>query len=251
MKKLAKTLFFAALITTTLTGCISFINKNSFKGNGQQTSDSVTLEGDIYKLVIEDVIFNEKKSPKLVINESLEDAVVITTDKNILDTIDISVDDSTKTILVKGDSEKRYKTDDFTLQVGTPLNHIETYGLYDLDVNLPSVKECNVELDGLYSGKMVFGNLDNFTLNVEGLGDISLVGECANSNIKIDGALNLEAYDFKTVDTTIETAGLAKCNIYVSNNLEANLEGAGVINYDGNPVSVNKSADGVGKISPR
>lgn len=87
---------------------------------------------------------------------------------------------------------------------------------------------------------------DSFLLEIDGAGDVTLVGTCGVVEIEINGAGDIDAEDFecKSVDITINGAGDA--DVYASESIRAVLNGVGDITVYGNPSRVRPSIHGLG-----
>ncbi len=237
------------LISITCSGC--FYNMDTLEGNKKITSISKELAASGYSLVIRDINFGfsgDNKSKKIIIDESFGNFVTLTTDKNLLETINIDVDNSAKTITVSGDNDKFYMTDNFTLNVGSVIEDVTLDGELSVDINQPNATNFNARFSGAFEGAFSFGKLDNFSLDISGASDIKIKGESNTCNIEISGASDIDASEFKTVETDVEISGAANAKVYATEKLNAEISGVGEILYYGNPSIVNKDVAGLGSI---
>ncbi len=102
--------------------------------------------------------------------------------------------------------------------------------------------------DGKISLRMEGKELD---LRVSGASAIRLRGQVDEQTISMSGAGDLEAYDLVSKYCRIDLSGIGSAEIYVENELEANISGIGSISYRGNPNKVHDNISGLGKISDR
>jgi len=87
---------------------------------------------------------------------------------------------------------------------------------------------------------------DEFDLEIDGAGDVTLEGTCGSLTIEINGAGDVDAEDLKckSVDATINGAG--DIDAYASESVEAVLNGVGDITICGDPDKVRPRIHGFG-----
>ncbi len=116
----------------------------------------------------------------------------------------------------------------------------------DLEVTI-SVENLNAFIiEGAADADISGIDTDNFLLEIDGAGDVTLEGTCGDVEIEINGAGDIDAEEFecKTVDITINGAGDA--DVYASESVRAVLNGVGDITVYGNPSRVRPSINGLG-----
>ncbi len=237
------------LISITCSGC--FYDYNTFEGNKNIASISRELTSDRYSLVIKDLNFSFigiSRSKKIVIDENIGNSISLTTDENILGTINIDIDDTSKVITVKGDNDKRYKTESFTLNVGSIIEDITLDGEFSLDINQPNATNFSARLSGAFDGSFNLGKPESFMLDISGASSLKITGECQNSSIEISGASDIDASQFITAVSDVEISGAASAKVYATDSLTAEISGVGDIVYYGNPAIINKDISGLGSI---
>lgn len=229
-----------------------FSTKKTMKGDNNVTDNETALSDLEYELVIEDIEFvtsiSDNVTPKITISEDNDNKVTLSTDKNILDTISITLDGST--IKVKGDKSVKYDISEFDLQVDAKVKAFQINGGFEVDMNVPSVTEFSGVVNGAIDGSMVFGMLDSFSLTINGAGDVSIKGGAEKSSIIINGAGSIEAFEFYTANSEVAINGAGTCNVFATDTLDASVSGVGSITYDGDPKTANTSS-GIGSITKR
>lgn len=229
-----------------------FSTKKTLKGDNSVTDNETALTDLEYELVIEDIEFTAslKKSvnPQITISEGGGNKVTLSTDKNILDTISITVDGGT--IKVKGDKSVKYDISKFDLKIDGKVKAYEINGAFNVDVDAPSVTEFDGVVNGAIDGSMIFGKLDSFSLTINGAGDVSIKGEAEKSSIIVNGAGSIEAFEFYTANSEVAINGAGTCSVYATETLDASVSGVGSITYDGDPKTANTSS-GIGSITKR
>jgi len=104
------------------------------------------------------------------------------------------------------------------------------------------------------AGKVVTENpieCDSLNCAVNGAGNINLKGNGNYLECSINGAGNLNAEEFIVKKCKVLVNGAGACTIYVTDELDASVNGAGTIFYYGNPPVVKTSITGLGQITRR
>lgn len=162
------------------------------------------------------------------VREGLARTVEISTDDNLLKVIKTEVAAGVLEISAAADIDPQ---GDIHVKVTTPTLagiHLEGANRLKLDIDSP-------------------GALD---LHLEGAGGVRAAGRIGRLSVHSEGAGSIDAAELiaRAVDIHIEGAGRA--NVNASESLKARIEGAGLIRYSGNPPSVEKDIEGIGRISP-
>lgn len=248
----ASALLCVLLAAVALSGCV--INLPPWKtlaGKGEIVTLDNSLGGDIYSLVITDIQFTASNTGAIEIDEELPDKLILSAPKNIADTITVTVDDEAGTIHLKGSRKYRYKTDDFKIQVGVPLENVEIDGGFTLDLKLPSVTDFTLNINGAISGDLAFEQLESLYVGINGACNMALTGECEKCSVVINGASDVDASAFATQDSDITINGAAHYTVNAHRNLDAEVNGVGTITYIGSPETINKRVAGLGSIKQK
>lgn len=91
---------------------------------------------------------------------------------------------------------------------------------------------------------------DFLKVNLSGAGIVRLAGETDREELNLSGAGSLKAFDLTSKSSKVVVSGLGGAEIYVSEDLDASIEGVGGIKYDGNPANIRTEVNGLGKIRP-
>jgi Putative auto-transporter adhesin, head GIN domain len=89
---------------------------------------------------------------------------------------------------------------------------------------------------------------DNLNCSIDGAGYIYITGTGNYLNCLINGAGTIDAKDFAVSKCKAAVNGAGTCTVYTTNELDASINGAGVIYYYGNPSNVKTSILGIGQI---
>lgn len=245
----------AACTVSTSNGSVvvgGISTKRTLKGDKSIEKSETVLEDIEYTLIVEDIEFTaltrNDNTPAIHINENTSGKVALSTDKNILDTISVTLDGYT--ILVKGDKSYKYDSSEFNLRIDAKVKAFEINGAFELEMDSPSVTDFSGIINGAIDGNMNFGQLNSFDFTINGAGDIEITGEAEKSTMQINGAASIGAFDLRTTNSELVINGAGACNVYATDTLDASINGVGEVVYDGDPKTVNKSS-GIGSIKER
>jgi len=91
---------------------------------------------------------------------------------------------------------------------------------------------------------------DFLKVNLSGAGIVKLAGDTDREELNLSGAGSLKAFDLTSKSCKVVVSGLGGAEIYVTEDLDASIEGVGGIKYDGNPANIRTEVNGLGKIRP-
>jgi len=89
---------------------------------------------------------------------------------------------------------------------------------------------------------------DDLEVVVSGAGIVKLAGEVQTQYLNLTGAGKLEALDLESTSCTISVGGIGGAEIFVTEKLDATIEGIGGIEYAGDPAEIITEINGLGKI---
>ena len=92
---------------------------------------------------------------------------------------------------------------------------------------------------------------EEFDINASGAGNMQVSGETKTLKVDISGAGQIDAKDLRAQKVTITSSGAAQADVYASEELRANVSGAGNVTYYGNPKTVSEDTSGAGSISKK
>ena len=224
------------------------------EGSGRMETKTVALpvETESFALEVTGISFQGlgKAEAGIVVDESLERAVVLEADDNITARIDIRVDGAgnitaeadRKTVIV---SPTRLQ-----LRVGAPVSKVVINGAWKLEYDCPGVTECDVELNGAANGNFKFDALDTLRVDINGAGNCVFSGTARRAAITLNGAAQVSAFDLYAREAAVTINGASSCEITVEENLRAEINGVGTIVYDGEP-EVKRAVHGLGSVRKR
>ncbi len=185
---------------------------------------------------------------EVILEESNQAFVEINTDENLLDFIDTEV----KAGILRVTQEKKLisKSKIRIFIYYQELNEIRAMGaalIKNEDYLNSEDLEIVMEGAGAVDLKIIS---DKLKVELSGAGVISLAGEVQEQELNLMGAGKLEAFDLDSKDCDVTVGGLGGAEIYVTEKLNATIEGVGSIRYDGQPKDINTEIKGLGRIKP-
>lgn len=209
IKRSIGTLALAALMGTTML-------VTSGLARGDEETETRNLD-EFNRVVIEGAM-------DVVIEAGKSQSVKVSADEDYLDRVETHVDDGTLYISQEG---RRWHNINVDIEISVRnLDGIYLEGAADIDAT------------GIDS--------DDFELEIDGAGDVTLEGSCGTVTIEINGAGDIDAEDLKckNVDVTINGAGDVDAS--ASESVIAELNGVGDITICGNPDRVRPRIHGLG-----
>ncbi len=107
-----------------------------------------------------------------------------------------------------------------------------------------------VALQGVGADDISVSNLDNqqFSIQMDGSGDIRVTGRTREFQVMMDGAGNLDAGQFKAGNVSIRSSGAGDAQIFAAEKIDAYIDGVGDITLHGQPEKAIFNSDGVGEL---
>ena len=247
-----------------ITGCD--VTKVDFVGNADlDTYEFNDVNKDkVYSLKIYNInLVNDAIDIEFV--EGSTSYIKIITDKNILDTIEIT--NNYGVIKVFGDRSYSYDSTDFKIEIcnvklfkydlegsysiiddiGNYDNSLEihTAGFVSVNLNLEKVSE-KIKISGDGINEIVMHSVNAKTINLKsgGTSNFRAEGTCENLTVDTDGLSTLLLKDLVVKSADLKMNGSSYSSFNVTDNLVINVSGFGNIEYYGNPKSENIKKDG-------
>lgn len=113
-------------------------------------------------------------------------------------------------------------------------------------VSAPNIE--NLEVSG--ASKVALKDLSNESLNldVSGASKIEINGKTSELKMEISGASKINAENLTAENVSVEASGASKIDVFVSNELNADLSGATKLTYSGDPQNVAEKTSGASSI---
>ena len=183
---------------------------------------------------------------ELIITQGNKESVTVEADDNIMPNIKTNVNNNKLTISFDNNMPMPTHTVKIYVTV-KDLNSINISGSGKINSNNLNVNNLTLNVNG--AGDSTLNNLNAQILNIiiSGAGRMNISGNVNEQNIQISGAGEHNANNLTSKITTITINGGGKSTVKVSDTLNAIINGAGEINYIGNP-KVSQQINGAGTI---
>ena len=186
-------------------------------------------------------------SAELLYHASQEYRVVVTTDSNLIDYVDIVTKNGVLSVKFKGN--KSYSYTRFIIDVYCPtLSGVSISGSASFtgsDKIVTSTFDADVSGSGRIDGTI---ECNNVSAKISGSGRINIIGSGKNANINISGSGKFIGNEFRVEDAVVDMSGSADASIWATNNLRVKISGSGRLNYRGRPL-IDSKISGSGRIT--
>ncbi len=105
-------------------------------------------------------------------------------------------------------------------------------------ITLPSM--IGLDVSGVVDGEITGIDSDHFDIDISGVGDMDLDGECGTFDADVSGVGDLEAQGLECRIVSVEVSGVGSASVYASEEVEAEVSGMGDIDIYGSPEKVRK-----------
>jgi hypothetical protein len=106
-------------------------------------------------------------------------------------------------------------------------------------ITLPNLTGVNVS--GVVDGKIAGVDADSFKLNISGVGELSVEGECGALDANLSGVGDLDAEGLECRTADVRVSGVGSASVFASEAVDARVSGMGDIDVYGSPEQVSKN----------
>lgn len=207
----------------------------------EQSFNKLDLEGYI------DLYYTQSDNNKIVLRTKNQNHLEKVSFKNKENKLSIrnEIDDSKK--ITTGSSSK------IQLIISNPyINYIEHEGAGK--IVLQSYIDCDelyINISGAVSLDIENINADLLSIDNSGVSNSNIRGRVNKISIDASGVSRISAENLESRISIIDISGTGFVNTHCTDRLSVNISGLAKVNYYGNPEIVNKSIDGLGKLSKK
>lgn len=134
---------------------------------------------------------------------------------------------------------------DGVLEVSPAISMSPSSGLR-LKVAVPVL--AGIHLEGANHLNLNIESSAGFDLRLEGAGRVRAAGKVGSLKLHSEGAGNIDAAELLAGAVDVHIEGAGKARVHATESLKAWIEGAGVITYSGEPKTVERNIEGIGRI---
>lgn len=175
-------------------------------------------------------------------------SVTVTAQNNILDQINIRTRGSELILESDGCIHRADLQIDISL---FQLTGLFNAGSADIQgTNTWQADELTINLSGSGSIDAILDVIE-LDASIAGSGLVDLTGSVENAEISIAGLGDYEAFGLESEDSNITISGSGNADVFVRDALTGAISGSGQINYKGNPVTVDVTITGSGRVVNR
>jgi hypothetical protein len=106
-------------------------------------------------------------------------------------------------------------------------------------ISMPALSA--LDISGVVDGDIEGVAGGDFAIDLSGVGDVELSGECDALTARVSGVGDLNAEELKCKTAKINVSGVGDAAVYASEAVEASISGMGEIDVYGSPASVEKN----------
>jgi len=282
----------ALCLVLTLCGCGLGQYKETVRGSEvlRQRSLPLTENAKGYALRVQGLSLRDVAELTLVIDESLESAVVLETDSNILHRLRLERGPAPDEITLSAPYYLNFAPSKLALTVGAPVRELAVEGMWNICYDCPSVKtfrfvaegdirsdftfgeldrldmglsgfsqinmsspgitDCRINADGDCGGDYAIGESKNLHVNLSGFGRINISGAAERAVFVLEGDADITALGLTAQEADVNIDGMGSCEITAEQRLNVVIEGAGSVLYGGSP-TVSQTIEGFGSIKAK
>ena len=244
---LAVSLALAALFAGCYTN-VNWFGGQTYRGDGNVTTEEYTIDGETHSLSLQ-VPTNVVGGAGLELRFVPGDKVTVRTDANLQSLFKPS---ESANRLSMGTLRDRYRFTTLEIEVGcdSGWESIELAGGMKCSNTQVLLADClELRVDGAIDGDLAV-QARELRAWVNGAADLDLVGEAEELALSVNGAVQIGAKGLETKKADVTLNGAGNCELSVSDELTARINGAGSVAYWGDPV-VDKKIAGIGSITKK
>jgi len=186
---------------------------------------------------------------KLFVSQGDQHTVKIEVDENLQQFVEV-IQEGNKIIVREKGHFNLDPTGDMKIYVTSPVyNNIEVSGACDIIGQMPISNPENLSMNISGAGDMKMEvNAPHISAEVSGSGNIDLKGETKSADLTLTGAGNAHCFDLKSETTKVEISGAGSAQVYASVRLNAEVSGAGSVDYKGGAPVGDQHVSGAGSV---
>lgn len=234
---------FLLLVSTLFTSC-RFIGGKRVKGNGNIKTEERTVSL-FTKVEVHGAI-------KVYVSQGELKPVKIETDENLLPYIELIQEGDQLTVKTRN-GYNLSSSGDMKIYVTAPsYKRIEVSGACDIigETKIDDNENLDLHVSGAGEIKMDV-DAPEIVAKISGSGSVNLKGETKRFDLNLSGAANAHCYDLLSENTKVEISGAGDAEVYASVKLDAQVSGAGTVNYKGNAQNINQHVSGAGSVNKK
>ncbi len=106
-------------------------------------------------------------------------------------------------------------------------------------ITMPSLTALKVS--GVVDGQIAGVDAESFAVNISGVGDVRIEGQCGALDANLSGVGDLDAEGLECRSANVNVSGVGSAAVFASEEVDARVSGMGDIDVYGSPEKVSKS----------
>ncbi len=226
----------------------SFHNNEVYFGPGETGSGNVVKESrEVSDFHAVDISY----PGEVVILQGNTESVKLEAEDNVLPGLQTRVRNGTLEIFYKSENGKHVNpTKPVTITIVIRnLDDVQFSSAGELTIDGVITDELDFGLSG--AGKVTIADIETreLKLDLSGAGSMDASGKADELKVTISGAGSFDGGDLHSQSAKVNISGFGSATVWVDDELDANVSGAGSINYYGSPSSVTKNVSGLGGVN--
>ena len=116
-------------------------------------------------------------------------------------------------------------------------------------ISVPNIE--NISSSGATSFRVMNVKNEKMMIDARGASSFDITGETVALDLDLSGATKVDTEKLHAARVKISLSGAGKATVFASEELDAQVSGAGSVTYAGDPKKVNKKVSGVGSVSKK
>lgn len=186
---------------------------------------------------------------KVLVSQGDHASVKIEGDENLLQYMEVR-QEGNKVYIREKRGFHLIPTHDLRIYVTAPVfNSIDASGACDIigQTKISNPENLEMHISGAGDIKMEV-DAPRLKAEVSGSGSIFLKGQTKDVDLDLTGAGKAHCFELLAENTKVDISGAGEAEVYASVKLDAEVSGAGSVNYKGNATQVNQHVSGAGSV---
>ncbi|HLZ88670.1 MAG TPA: head GIN domain-containing protein [Puia sp.] len=186
---------------------------------------------------------------KVMVSQGDHSSVKLEGDENLLQYMEVT-QEGDKIYIREKRGFHLLPTHDLRVYVTAPVfNSIDASGACDIlgQTKISNPENLEMHVSGAGDIKMEI-DAPRVRAEVTGSGSIYLKGQTKDVDLDLTGAGHAHCYELLSENTKVDISGAGSAEVYASVKLDAQVSGAGDVNYKGNATTVNQHVSGAGSV---
>ena len=186
---------------------------------------------------------------KVLVSQGDHASVKIEADENLLPYMEVS-QEGDKIYIREKQGFHLLPTHDIRIYVTAPVfSNIDASGACDIlgQTKITNPESLEMHVSGAGDIKMEI-DAPRLTAEVTGSGSVYLKGQTKDVSLDLTGAAHAHCYELMAENAKVQISGAGSAEVYASVKLDAEVSGAGDVNYKGNATNVSQHVSGAGSV---